>query len=56
MWKYCLEALKVINKTGNNHLGLRPSNILINDQGVIKICDYGYSKLREKMGVMGSST
>ena len=39
-----LEALDTLHQKGIWHLDLKPANIMINDQGLVKVIDFGASK------------
>lgn len=40
-----VSAVKYMNENSMMHRDLKPQNILINDKGKIKICDFGETKM-----------
>ena len=45
-----LQGLKEVHELGISHWDLKPENVLMNDEGIIKICDFGSAKVIDKTG------
>lgn len=45
-----LNGLNNIHKLSIAHRDLKPENVLISKDGIIKICDFGSSKVMDKTG------
>lgn len=43
-----LSAVCLLEKRGIAHRDLKPQNILVTEEGHIKICDFGQSKLMNR--------
>ena len=51
-----LNALEVAHKDGILHLDLKPANIMVDKQGVVKLIDFGASKQQSAQGGATTST
>ena len=51
-----LDALEAAHKEGILHLDLKPANIMVNRQGVVKLIDFGASKQQSAQGGATTST
>jgi len=43
-----LKGMEYVHNQGISHRDLKPENILKNEQGVIKICDFGSAKILDE--------
>ena len=51
-----LDALEAAHKDGILHLDLKPANIMVDKQGVVKLIDFGASKQQSAQGGATTST
>lgn len=49
-----IQALEFAHENGVLHLDIKPSNIMINHAGVVKICDFGMATLASATGYEGA--
>lgn len=47
--KQILQGLSYLHKERVIHRDIKGGNILIDDRGVVKLCDFGASKVRSRM-------
>lgn len=45
IFKECISAFNYLNQHGILHRDIRPSNIMIDNNGNIKVIDFGFSKI-----------
>jgi glycogen synthase kinase 3 beta len=45
-----LKGLVFVHDLGVVHRDLKPENVLMNEEGVVKICDFGSAKIIDKAG------
>lgn len=43
--KQVIEAVQYLHKNGIVHRDLKPENIIIDESGMIKICDFGWANM-----------
>lgn len=53
--KQCLEAICKSHQRNIAHLDIKPSNILLTDTNVVKLCDFGMARFKDKNDFMVSS-
>jgi len=46
--KYCLDSLVFLALHNLNHMNIKPSNILFDEEENIKLSDFGFTKERSK--------